>query len=333
MMDWLSLGIVAGFAVAAAGFIIYRKSKGGSGSSARSTIDNTPYGKLVPANQPVCILAGHDNGVVHTASDGTVWMATGDGVVGNTKYETAVFYKPKGKDAQDPRSWVFDHGTGGKAYGIICVGNTPYLLKSLSGSMWTGTQNVRVYNVKTRQFVGPVMQTLDSRGVNWSFIQKGPGNGGSSTVTVICVRAAKNKFNEGKSPVQAWKVQLSPNNCVVQGKVSDGIAGLNGPRRNYATTCSITKIGSKWIGTIGDIVTGQIFQFTAPTAMGPYSHVSTETYSPPMTRKTTSAGGEHITSGPFTWNFFEDNGWIYESVTGCGHPSCDSVYIRKMRRQ
>lgn len=294
--------------------------------------------KFEPVGDPVKLLSGHDNGVTTVVSNGRVCLITGDGFVGNTKYETSIFYLPSGDDPMNRLSWKFLKGTSGKCYGAIVFKNELILAQSDKGSGYVGSQNCRLWNVNTNKRSSKTLQSLHSKGVHWFIVQKGPGYQNSyqtDTIDIGCVsfagegHAAHNK--NFRTPVKMWRGD--PAN-IDSFKYLGELQGVKGQRNNWATTCSVTYIYDRKqpITVLGDwtISENQYFISQADNVLGPYSYIGNDRFKPPMIRK--RSNGQW--SGVFTGNYFKRGNQWYEMLSGHRADLAiedDSVWIRKVR--
>jgi len=283
--------------------------------------------KFVPDGEPQRFVKGGDNGIVTTDEDGNLFMVVGDVPVGNVKYETAIY-----------KNGTFIRGLRGKCYGALCIGKKLYLLQSDKGSMWEGVQNCRIYDYDANKRSFKTLQdTLKRNSGNWFFVNIGHGYKGppmNDHVFIGCLQWKKPKFYELQSPVTIY--QGSVDNVDSFKKIGD-CSGLRGPRRDYATTCSITYIPERgqYVAGIGDFVTSIIYQFTTQGdyILGPWALVGEDRFSPPMKREhETNDKGETFWTGPFTLCHYKgkDDRW-YESISG--HSNNDEVWTRLVRAE
>lgn len=283
----------------------------------------TPIDKFIPTYNPVKLLDGHDNGVTTVAANGTVWMATGDGFVGLHKYETAIFKLPLGKNPMVPSNWRFVMGTRGKAYGLLALGNTVYGLISDKGSMYEGSQNVRVWNLNTGWKSNNTLQSqLHASGVNWFFVQNGP-NTPKDRVLIGCVQLHTTNYGyDNQGPVEIWRGDLE------RLQTMQYLGEVQGLPNNKSTVVSITKVDERWVAGVGYWQDSIVYEYvsTGESVMGPYALKRADTFSPPMEREDL---GSRI-SGAFTLNYVNANGW-YRVITGHGGAD-DATWIQRVMR-
>jgi len=294
--------------------------------------------KFVPVGNPVKLLSGWDNGVTTMSSNGTVAMISGDGFIGSTKYGTGIHILEPNADPMNPSNYKFLTGTNGKSYGALYFKGQLLSLQTDTGSGYAGAMNCRFWNVATGRRSTKTLQSLHSRGVNWFFIQKGPGYEHSyqkDTVDIGCVsfagsgHAAHNK--NFCTPVRMWRGD--PNN-IDSFKFIGHLKGVSGRRNNWATTCSQTYIkdSGQHIVVLGDWTVSEVQRFVtqADNVMGPFSYIGSEKFSPPMKRK----GKDGQWSGVFTGNYFKRGEQWYEVLSGHRADLAkedDSVWIRKVK--
>lgn len=288
--------------------------------------------RFVPDGGYVKVLDGHDNGITSVSIGGQTCLITGDGFANGHKHETCVFLLAPGLNPMVPSNWKFARGLSGKCYGALYVGSNLYLLQSDKGSTYEGTQNCRIYNFNTGTRSRMTLQDkLNRIGGNWFFVNRGHGFQGPpqyKQVQIGCMNLEKPASWEMKTPVRMYQGYIDDVNSFHPIGICDG---LNGPRRRYCTTCSITYVPDRkqYAAVLGDWTTSIIYQFMTKVdnMMGPYSLVRSDQFSPPMVRN--SMGGR--TSGVFTGNFFELGGQWYRSITGHGGKPDDSAYIQKVK--
>ena len=288
---------------------------------------------------PNQLLVGHDNGVT-TVGNGKIFMITGDGFVGQTKYETAIFYLdrdigPHGIGPMGAGNWKFMRGTSGKCYGALVFKGDLLLAQSDEGSGYDGALNCRIWNVTKNRRSQKTLQSLFHNGMNWFFVQKGPDYENSyqaDTVDIGCVEfatpgyAAHNK--NFRTPVRMWR---GDPNDVNSFKYLGKLEGVIGRRNGWGTTASLTYISEfrRYVFVLGDwtVSENQYFVSQADNVLGPYRLFKWDKFSPPMKRINVE-GGQW--SGVFTGNFAKDGDQWLEFLSGHRGPPADSTWIRKV---
>lgn len=283
--------------------------------------------RFEPVGAPVKILAGHDNGIVTVAANGTLWMATGDGFVGSRKYETAFFRLRPGKNPLVPGNWEFVRGHGGKCYGMIAIGDQAYALVTDKGSLNQGSKNCRIYNIHTGRHSAPLHQALgEPNGINWFAVNTANGHPEGRTVLIGAVQYRADSgapYGIGVTgPVNLFRGNIDDLSTFRRvGRMN----GLNTPSGNI-TTVSVRQVGGAYIAGVGDWQNSIVYQLVAPAAAGPYRNMAADKFSPPMRRENLP----NRTTGAFTLNFFQRDGQWYRVITGHGNATCDNVFIQRV---
>jgi len=296
--------------------------------------DPDKFRVLNPSSVAVKLIDGGDNGVVTVADNGDVYMAEGDVFVGPTKYETAIFVCRMGDNPMVKSNWEFVKGTSGKTYGLLWFKGMLLSLQSDSGSGFEGTQNCRVWDVFSGWRSNNTLQSIiNGRGVNWFFVNKGPGYQHSyqpDTVDIGCMQYANVGDRDFKTPVLLYRGD--PHRLQTFELIGPAV-GLDGPRNNYTTTCSITYFDwtKQYVSVLGDWAKSVNYQFVTQqdNVRGPYFTAKSDVFVPPMIRHEISEAPSGY-SGAFTGNFFERGGIIYEVISGHRHKDDDNTWIRSV---
>ena len=277
--------------------------------------------KFTPVGNPVKLLDGHDLGVTTVTKDGTVWMSTGDGFVGGIKYEAAIFKLSPNDDPMVPNNWKFERGTSGKITGMIVLGSTLFALVSDSGSMYEGSQNVRVWNVKYDWKTATLQDKLKKSGVDWFFAQY-PYYSDQNKVLLGCATIYNDDPFAAGTPVDLWEGHPE------QLDDMSYLGKLNGLPQKVSFMTLMHEMDT-WIAGIGDINIGKIFQYVSHgSVLGPYGLKETDTFSPPMERINMS----DVISGPFTLSYVKIGTHFYRVISGYGgtNGGNDAIWIQKV---
>ena len=220
-----------------------------------------------------------------------------------------------------PNNWKFERGTSGKITGMIVLGSTLFALVSDSGSMYEGSQNVRVWNVKYDWKTATLQDKLKKSGVDWFFAQY-PYYSDQNKVLLGCATIYNDDPFAAGTPVDLWEGHPE------QLDDMSYLGKLNGLPQKVSFMTLMHEMDT-WIAGIGDINIGKIFQYVSHgSVLGPYGLKETDTFSPPMERINMS----DVISGPFTLSYVKIGTHFYRVISGYGgtNGGNDAIWIQKV---